>query len=72
MTLDVNLRVDGLRAKKAYDIFGNSLGVVEAVGFRRGIVRRIGVPTRDSERRGLKFFSVEDASLDGDQLIVRH
>jgi hypothetical protein len=36
----------------------------------RGTVRRVGVPMRHSYRRGLVFFSVDGARLDGDRLIL--
>jgi hypothetical protein len=70
MARDTNLRIADVWAKQAYGLGGKYLGVVEAVGFRRGTVRRIGVPMRDSDRRGLEFFSVEGARLDGERLIL--
>jgi len=70
MAHDVDLQLDDVWAKKAHDLAGNYLGVVEAVGFRRGMVRRVGVPTRDSQRRGLRFVSVEGTRFDGERLIL--
>jgi hypothetical protein len=70
MVREVRLRVEDVWAKKAYDPEGNYLGMVEAVGHRRKLVRRVGVPVRDSQRRGLKFFSVDGARLDGQRLIL--
>ena len=50
MAPDIHLRIEDVWAKQAYGLAGKYLGVVEAVGFRRGTVRRIGVPMRDSDR----------------------
>ncbi|HXC77726.1 MAG TPA: hypothetical protein VNU19_11795 [Candidatus Acidoferrum sp.] len=66
----VDLRIQDVWAKQAYSVAGTYLGVVEAVGFRHGTVHRVGVPMRNSDRRGLVFFSVEGARLDGDRLIL--
>lgn len=70
MVPDIHLRVDDVWDRKAYGLAGKYLGVVEAVAFRHGTLRRIGVPIRDSDRCGLQFFSVEGARLDGERLIL--
>lgn len=69
MAPDIHLRIEDVWAQQAYGLAGKYLGIVEAVGFRRGTVRRIG-PMRDSDPRGLEFFSVEGARLDGERLIL--
>jgi hypothetical protein len=57
-------------AQQAYGPAGKYLGVVAAVGFRRATVRRLGIPMRDSDRRGHEVFSVEGARSDGERLIL--
>lgn len=63
-------RPEDVWAKSAYGPSGSYLGKVEAVGYRRGTLLRVGVPAKDSHRRGLKFYSVDGARLDGEQLIL--
>jgi hypothetical protein len=70
MAPDIHLRIEDVWDKQAYGFAGKYVGVVEAVAFRHGTVRRVGVPIRDSDRGGLQFFSVEGARLDGERLIL--
>jgi hypothetical protein len=70
MVSSVQLQPGEVWAKSAYGPDGSFLGKVEALGYRHGKLIRIGVPAQHSERRGLKFFSVDGARLDGERLIL--
>jgi hypothetical protein len=70
MVHHVQFRPEAVWAKSAYGPDGTYLGKVEAVGYRRGTLLRVGVPAKDSQRRGLKFYSVDGARLDGERLIL--
>jgi hypothetical protein len=66
----IELRPEEAWAKSAYRADGTYLGKVEAIGYRRGALLRVGVPAKDSQRRGLKFYGVDGARLDGERLIL--
>lgn len=66
----IQLRPEEVWAKSAFSPDGTYLGKVEAIGYRRGALLRVGVPAKDSQRRGLKFYSVDGARLDGERLIL--
>lgn len=68
MIPDGRLRIEDVW-NNPYDLAGNYLGVVEAVAFRHGKVRRVGVPRRDSERRGIKFYCIEGAWLEAGRIV---
>jgi hypothetical protein len=70
MVQHIQLRPQEVWAKSAYSSDGAYLGKVEAVGYRHGALLRVGVPARASQRRGLKFYGVDGARLDGDRLII--
>ena len=70
MIQSVQLRPEDVWAKGAYGADGTYLGKVEALGYRHRALVRVGVPAKGSLRRGLKFYSVEDARIEGERLIL--
>jgi hypothetical protein len=66
----IPFRPEEVWAKSAYGPEGHFLGKVEALGYRHGRLLRVGVPAKDSQRRGLKFYSADGARIDGEKLIL--